>query len=166
MGAAFSGEAATLEACKELGWLVGKVELYHPASKMRSDLFGFADLAAIVPGKQGTTYIQATVGSHGRDRIRKIMGLDASRVVLKAGNTIEVWAWRLYKDSDGMFRDAIRWEITRKQRWDTFGVVHPGLLEERWWELIVRDLPSYNELYNKTIGGEIKRTEGVLLGAR
>lgn len=153
MGASFAGNAATLAACREIGWLAGKVELFNYASRMRSDLFGFADVAAIVPGREGTTYIQATAGGHGQDRIRKIMRLDAARAVLEAGNSVEVWSWRLYKDSEGMYRDAARWGIAFDR---LLGQTHVGFR--------VEDLPSFNELYNEVIGGETKKTDGEVWG--
>jgi len=121
--AKFLSVRKTLEVCRSLGWLIGKVE--QPANYRRSglqgasDLFGFADLVAIVPGKPGTLYLQVTAGGNGSVRVDKMLDFedgvaDAVQTVLNAGNYVEVWDWvvRSPRGTKRKFRDAIRWQLS------------------------------------------------------
>lgn len=109
----------TLEVCRDLGWLIGKVEIpgrrYSSGFVTPTDLFGFADLVAIVPGKTGTLYIQATAGSNVSSHVEKMLGEVGENVeaVLNAGNHVEMWCWvlRSPRGTKRKTRDAIRWEF-------------------------------------------------------
>jgi microcystin degradation protein MlrC len=79
------------------GSLVAIVERWNPHAKVRQDLFGFADLVAVIPGVPGTTYVQTTSGANVAHRLAKIREEPvASRVraCLAAGNTVMVHGWR------------------------------------------------------------------------
>lgn len=80
------------------GSLVAIVERWNPHAKVRQDLFGFADLVAVIPGVPGTTYVQTTSGSNVSKRLDKMRTEPvASRVraCLATGNTVMVHGWRL-----------------------------------------------------------------------
>lgn len=79
------------------GSLVAVVERWNPHAKVRQDLFGFADLVAVIPGVPGTTYVQTTSGTNVAARLTKLREEPiASRVraCLAAGNTVMVHGWR------------------------------------------------------------------------
>jgi hypothetical protein len=72
------------------GDMVGVVEKRIPYQRITQDLFGFADIVAVLPGVPGTTYVQTTDGSNVAHRLAKMRAEPvASRVraCLAAGNT-------------------------------------------------------------------------------
>lgn len=79
------------------GALVAIVERWNPHARVTQDLFGFADLVAVIPGMPGTTYVQTTSGTNVAARLAKMRAEPvASRVraCLAAGNTVMVHGWR------------------------------------------------------------------------
>lgn len=79
------------------GALVAIVERWNPHAKVRQDLFGFADLVAVIPGVPGTTYVQTTDGTSVSKRLQKLRSepvVHRVRACLAAGNTVIVHGWR------------------------------------------------------------------------
>jgi len=79
------------------GDMVAVVEKWNQHARIRQDLFGFADLVAVIPGVPGTTYIQTTSSANVAHRIAKMRAEPvASRVraCLATDNTVLVHGWR------------------------------------------------------------------------
>lgn len=68
-----------------------RVDHWNPFGQVRRDLFGIIDYMALRDG--GTLVIQTTDESHRVEREKKIESHPAARDMLKAGWTVEVWAW-------------------------------------------------------------------------
>lgn len=88
-----SPTSRTLSQLKDWGFTAQVVERWNPYAKIRQDLFGFADIVAVRPGISGTLYIQCCEGSSHAARREKILGVEAARTVIDAGNKVEVWSW-------------------------------------------------------------------------
>ncbi|MBW1953231.1 MAG: hypothetical protein JRI66_09140 [Deltaproteobacteria bacterium] len=88
------------------------MERWIPQARRRLDLFGFADVVALVPGRQGTTYLQLTTAPHGRERLRKVLDCSNVKQVLLAGNHVEVWEWRKVRRNGRRVWDARRWVVS------------------------------------------------------
>ena len=93
----------TLKRIRDAGATAAVAEYWlrvpnHPGGGVRRDLFGFIDVVALWPG-EGTIGIQATSGSNGRARVRKIATecRDNALAWLAQGNRIQVWDWRKLK---------------------------------------------------------------------
>jgi hypothetical protein len=87
-----SPTARSLVLLRRDGWLVQVVEHFNHFSKRRADLFGFADVLAVLPGA-GVLAVQATSAANHSARIRKALSLPALRTWLRAGCRFEVWSW-------------------------------------------------------------------------
>jgi len=99
--------ARSLALCRRMGWLAQKVEHWNPWAKRRQDLFGFADILAIVPGQSGCLLIQVTAQYHAQQRQQKILQLEKQlRIILEAGNQVQVWCWNRQKRT---------WQLKRYQ---------------------------------------------------
>lgn len=83
----------SLKMLRDEGWTVEVVEKWNPHSRTRHDLFGFADLIAIRPGRK-PLLVQVTSGTNTAARVTKIEGLDSYPVVLACGFDVEVHGWR------------------------------------------------------------------------
>jgi len=70
------------------------VEHWNVFARITQDLFHFADILAIYPTREGSTYIQVTSGSNVSARKAKILANKYAKSILKAGNTIEIHGWR------------------------------------------------------------------------
>ena len=102
----------------ERGYIVGSTEqnVRYPSKTkpgtwemFKRDLFNFADLTCVNPEKQGTLYVQSTIGmSHKGERMQKILAIPAVLAVLKSANQIELHVWRKLKGSG-----RVRWELAR-----------------------------------------------------
>jgi hypothetical protein len=88
----------SLEEARRRGWRAQVVERRLPHTHTTVDLWGFGDLVAM-DGLPGSLLIQATSGSNGASRVRKIREecTEDARRWLEAGNRIVVWAWTKYK---------------------------------------------------------------------
>lgn len=93
---------------EKLGYMVGSTERWVEQTKRRVDLFGFIDLLAVHNDRRENLAVQATSGSNGPARVRKIWDTPKAGVWLRAGNRIEVHAWRKVKLKRG--GKAVRWE--------------------------------------------------------
>lgn len=115
----------TLEAGREFGWLIGKVEMpgrmFSHGFVTPTDLYGFADLIATIPGGKGVLFIQATAGANVSSHLEKMMEEDGVwqnvQTVLECGNAIELWCWviRSPRGTKRKTRDAIRWKFYLKR---------------------------------------------------
>lgn len=81
--------ARTLAACRKLGWEPDVVERWIGGGciKVRRDLFGCIDLV-VLDGRPGLLGIQATSGSNGSSRVKKMSAEPRARAWLLAGNRI------------------------------------------------------------------------------
>lgn len=86
-----SPTSRSLAAIREDGWTVQVVERWNPHSRTRLDLFGFADLLAIRPGR--TLAVQTTSASNASARILKTLGCPGFAAAVNAGWRIEVHGW-------------------------------------------------------------------------
>lgn len=82
----------SLEYLEARGFLVDNVERWIPRTKIRKDLFGFADLLAIKPGR--TVAVQTTDASNFSKRVNKVLDCTGAAVAVKAGWIVEVHGWR------------------------------------------------------------------------
>lgn len=98
-----SPTARSLALLRQEGYRAAVVEKWNPHSRTRSDLFGVVDVLAIRGAE--TLAVQATSGSNGAARVKKIAESDALPDMRAAGWAVEVWSWR--KDSKG------RWQCRR-----------------------------------------------------
>jgi hypothetical protein len=57
------------------------------------DAFSFADLIAVHPALRGTLYVQTTSRDNQAARRQKVLEQEATLVIMKAGNMIEVHGW-------------------------------------------------------------------------
>lgn len=96
----------TLKRLRGDGWTCEVVEKWIPHTRVTKDLFGFIDIIALKPGE--TLAIQATSddgGSHGPNRVRKILAADNFAAVADAGWDIQVWAW--WRNAKGVWAPRI-----------------------------------------------------------
>lgn len=84
----------SLEALRETGWTVQKVEYFNFFAKRRIDLFGFIDILAM-NGTPGLLGIQACITGDILKRVRKAEHECGDKLLLwlKSGNRFEVWGW-------------------------------------------------------------------------
>lgn len=82
----------TLQRLRNDGYLAAVVEHWNPHARVRNDLFGFIDVLAVRDGE--ILAVQATSGSNGASRVKKIAEHPNVGAIRKAGIRIEVWAWR------------------------------------------------------------------------
>ncbi len=75
------------------GWTVAIVEKMNPVTKLKNDLFGFADILAM---REGDTplLIQTTTAQHMLERAQKIKDEPRAALAVRAGFAIEVHGWR------------------------------------------------------------------------
>lgn len=136
-----SPTARTLEACRKLGWLIDVTERTL-GRFVKKDLFGFADLVAIIPCFSGATFIQVTSVGNRSARTKKILDecTEQAKIVLSAGNRIEIWGWGRYSwmRKDGTKATKKRWDATRLE------VVLQGT------DMVAIELPRLSELRDST----------------
>lgn len=93
----------SLKYLRNNGWHCEIVERFSPFSKVRQDLFGFADLLCL---KQDYPPLLVQVTSTGwSSRIRKINAEPRACLALAVGFSIEVHGWRKLKTNKN------RWTI-------------------------------------------------------
>lgn len=83
------------ELLESHGWLVADVESWIPHTRIKRDLFGFADLLAVHSDK-GTLAVQVTScnGGHVAERVAKLLNEPNVLDCLFAGWLVEVWGIR------------------------------------------------------------------------
>ena len=86
-----SPTSRTLEALRLWGATAQVVERWNPHSKTRLDLFGFADVLAMLG--DNLIAVQATSGPHHANRKEKILAEPRAARWLRCGNLIELWSW-------------------------------------------------------------------------
>lgn len=84
----------SLNLLRKQGYTCYIVEHFNAFAKVRRDLFGFIDIAALHPDKKGVLGVQTTSGSNLAARITKAEALDAYKLWLAAGNAVEFHGWR------------------------------------------------------------------------
>jgi hypothetical protein len=89
------------------GYPAAVCEKWNPHTRVRQDLFGFADLVAVRADLPGVLAVQTTTTSHQADRLAKALALPALKVFLAAGNRLEIHGWLKRKKTR-------RWELTRR----------------------------------------------------
>lgn len=89
--------------------VVEKWNAFAGAHGQRKDVWGFGDLLAVEPGEQGAMLIQCCAGSGYSEHAHKIADEcgEAAATWLRAGNRIELHAWRRVKLKRGGL--AMRW---------------------------------------------------------
>jgi len=92
-----SPTSRSIKLLKDDGWLPAVVERWNPHARIRQDLFGFADILAIQPGKE-PLLVQVT-STGWASRIKKIVALPLAATALSAGFRIEVHGWRKLKSN-------------------------------------------------------------------
>jgi hypothetical protein len=81
-----------MKLLRERGFLVDRSEHWNSFAHRRIDLFGFADLVALVPGGSGVLAVQVCwkdVPAH----LEKIAATPAARAWLACGNRIVIHSW-------------------------------------------------------------------------
>lgn len=79
---------------EQQGFKVAIVERWNQWAHKRQDLYGLADLIAVKGDRSGTTYVQAC-GEDCQAHIEKMTENTVLPDILKAGNPVFLWAWRL-----------------------------------------------------------------------
>lgn len=85
----------SLKYLRDLGYHCAIVERWNPHTRIRQDLFGFADLLCI-QANHSPLLVQVT-SSGWSSRIKKIQGEPLSKLALASGFKIEVHGWRKLK---------------------------------------------------------------------
>jgi hypothetical protein len=85
--------ARSLALLRKRGYLADVAEKWIPRANVRRDLFGFIDVAAIVPDQAGVLGVQATTLGNVSARLNKARELPALKTWLSAGNGFQVWGW-------------------------------------------------------------------------
>lgn len=83
----------TLKKLRDENYCAAITEKWNAYSKVRQDLFNFADLVAVRSDLSGVLAIQTTSGSNASARRTKILANPIAKVWLEAKNRIEVWSW-------------------------------------------------------------------------
>lgn len=87
----------SLKVLREQGYHCAIVERWNPHTRVRQDLFGFADLLCI---QEGHSPLLVQVTSTGWSaRIKKILNEPLAELALKSGFRIEVHGWRKLKSN-------------------------------------------------------------------
>jgi len=89
----------SLKLLREDGWEVAVVERWNHHTKIRQDLFGFADLIAMRPG--ATPILLQVTGSGVSTRLKKIVESDKALIALCSGFRIVIHGWRKVKVKRG-----------------------------------------------------------------
>lgn len=87
----------TLKLLRDLGWTVGIVERWIPQARKRSDLWGFADLAALHPAHQSVLLVQTTSASNHAARRAKLLALPTVALAKQAGCMVQIISWAVRK---------------------------------------------------------------------
>jgi hypothetical protein len=69
------------------------VEKWIPQANVHRDLFGFADVLAVHPGRREFLLVQATTVDHVAHRLAKARGRQELAAWLRAGGKFFVWGW-------------------------------------------------------------------------
>lgn len=69
--------------------------------RTRQDCFGCIDLIAAKADVPGVLFVQTTDYSNQSKRVKKTQFADATKILLKAGNRVEIHAWRQVPDKPG-----------------------------------------------------------------
>lgn len=85
--------ARSLKYLREQGYVCDIAERYNAFTRKRNDLFGFIDIVAVHPLKQGLLGVQTTSTGNIQARIKKATILDTYDLWLNAGNKIEFHGW-------------------------------------------------------------------------
>lgn len=88
-----SPTARSLAHLRKHGAIAAVVERFNPGARVRQDLFGFIDIVALEPTKQGVLAIQACVTGDQSKRLQKIREEPRALAWLAAGNRIAVYGW-------------------------------------------------------------------------
>lgn len=115
-----SPTARALAQLRKDGWLAEVVERFIPGARVRKDLFGFIDIAAIHPPiaphtvfHVGIFGVQVTTKAHMADRLAKIAAppcVEKARIYLNNGNTLEIWGYAKQGPRGG----RKTWTLTRR----------------------------------------------------
>lgn len=84
--------ARTLAWLRKEGYTAAVVEKWNCHTRIRQDLFGFADVLAFRQGEW--LLVQATSGSNTSSRVAKITANDTAKVWIDSGGRILVVGWR------------------------------------------------------------------------
>jgi hypothetical protein len=112
----------TLAYLRKLGFITDVVERRLPGCFVTRDLFGFADVLGVHPGKRVVLLVQTTTASNFAKRLRHVRDQPALPLLLAAGVRVEIWGWS---------KRGGRWFVRRE-------VVQPGTLET----VVVAELPD------------------------
>jgi hypothetical protein len=94
----------SLKLLRAEGFTVAIVEKWNPYARVRQDLFGFADIIAVHPGRRKILLVQTTTASNKAARKKKAEGLAAMRAWTEAGGEVELHGWK---------KKAGRWQCSR-----------------------------------------------------
>jgi hypothetical protein len=75
------------------GYTARVVEHWNHYAKVRQDLYGFIDIVALHPERQGVLGVQTTTAGNITARINKALLIPACKLWLECGNQIEFHGW-------------------------------------------------------------------------
>lgn len=91
---------------EKAGWTVAIVERWNPHARIRQDLYGFADLLAMKPGRT-PLLVQVTSGSNVASRLQKIREEPRAAIALASGFGVQIHGWRKLKSNRGRWTPRI-----------------------------------------------------------
>lgn len=111
---AVSPTQRTRDYLKRAGITSAITERWNSFARVRQDLFGFADLVALIPGR-GIVAIQVTSGTNVAARVAKIYDSAEARQWLECGGVIEVHGWRqvVTRTKTGAKAKRKKWAVRR-----------------------------------------------------
>lgn len=84
----------SIELLKVQGYTPRVVEHWNHYAKIRQDLFGFIDIVALHPDRQGLLGVQTTTADNMNKRVEKALQIDACKLWLACGNRVEFHGWK------------------------------------------------------------------------
>ena len=102
--------ARTLLELRKRGCIADIVERRLAKTFVTKDLFGFLDIVAMEPGRQGLLGVQTTSRSNQATRVKKILNEPRALMWLGAGCRIEVHGWA----KRGARGKAKRWMLSAR----------------------------------------------------
>lgn len=129
----FSATKYSTDWFRKNGYIVGKTEMNqrvpNPAfpgqfKMWKVDLFGFCDLLAARPGEP-PIFCQTTTTSNQANRIEKIAGLPAAKVIVQTGCRVHVHGW----GKKGPRGGRKTWQLTITEiGYDSDGLLTPKVI--------------------------------------
>jgi len=95
----------SLKLLRDAGWTAEVVERWNPHARIRQDLFGFADIIAMMPG---SVPLLVQVTSTGwASRVAKVNAEPRALLAFQSGFRVEIHGWRKLQSNGGKWTPKI-----------------------------------------------------------